>query len=142
MDTTSSRPTILTGAAARALPAWEQIIIVDTAARFGVDPAALAALRLAENGGPGREFGVLSEPAPTFQDQATIAARSLHNSEGRYREATGLEPRDDAGRYTDAFLRFFSQRWAPVGADNDPRGLNAYHVGNLVAHYAASGVMA
>jgi hypothetical protein len=137
--TTPPTPTRLTGAA-RTLPEWEQILILDAAGRFDVDAAALAALRLAENGGPGREYGVLSVPAPTYQEQLDVAARSFKNSEARYREATGLPARDDAGRYTDGFLRFFSARWAPLGADNDPRGLDEYHAGNLVAYYAGSGL--
>jgi hypothetical protein len=36
------------------------------------------------------------------------------------------------GRYTDEFMRFFSGRYAPVGAANDPGGLNRHHAGNLL----------
>lgn len=117
--------------------------ILRAAEKYGVPAAALAALRVAENGGPGREFGVLSVPAPTYRQQAEVAANSLRNAEARF-EAAYLQSsegrgraRDFAGRYTDAFLRFFSGRWAPAGAENDPRGLNAHHAQNLIDAYRA-----
>lgn len=131
----------LTGRAAQ-LPAHERARIVVIAEDMGIDPAALAALRLAENGGPGREFGVLSVSAPTYDEQATIAARSIKNHEARYRRATGELPRGADGRYTEAFLAHFSARYAPIGAGNDPTGLNSHHARNLIAGYRASGVTA
>ncbi len=125
------------------LPSWEQEIIEEIAAERGVDPVGLAAVRLTENGGPGREFGVLvlpdGSPPPTdYRGQASWAARSLRASEDRYRSQTGQEARTSTGRYTDEFLRFFSARYAPVGAANDPSGLNRYHADNLVAAYEGS----
>lgn len=62
----------LTGDAKR-LPPWEQEAIIRIARQAGVDPRLLAAVRLTENGGPGREFGVLSVPAPTYDDQERVA---------------------------------------------------------------------
>jgi len=100
----------------------------------------LVALRKTENGGPGREYGVLSLPAPTYEKQLEIAGNSLRNSEMRARKA-GLRTRDALGFYTEDFLLFFSARWAPVnGATNDPHGLNRHHAANLALHarlYAA-----
>ncbi len=124
------------------LPPWEQEIIVETATRKGVDPRALAAVRLQENGGPGREFGVLSVPAPTYQAQADVAANSLVNAERRYRDATGLSPKDGAGTYTPEFWRFFAARWAPINAENDPHGLNRYWLDNVIAFYQGSSYLA
>jgi hypothetical protein len=132
-----TRRRLLTGRAAE-LPEWEQALIVEIATKERVDPAALAALRIIENGSAGREFGVLSVPAPTYEAQAEVAARSFRNHERRYTEATGATPVDYAGRYTDDFLRHFSARWAPIGAENDPRGLNNFHAGNLVEVYSRS----
>ena len=34
-----------------------------------------------------------------------------------------------------AFVAFLSSRWAPVGAANDPTGLNAHWAGNVTAVY-------
>lgn len=119
------------------LPLWEQEKIIAVASDFGIDPVFLAALRIAENGGPGREYGVLSVPAPTYDDQITIAARSIKNHEGRYASAGGIVYGPD-GRYTEGFIRDFSARWAPLGVTNDPTGLNSYHAGNLLAYYGGS----
>lgn len=119
-----------------ALPTTEKLLINDAASRAAVDPRFLGALRRAENGGPGREFGVLSVPAPTYEDQVRLAAVSIRRSVQRF-EATGRAAIDPAsGRYTDEFIHFFSKRYAPVGAANDPAGLNRHHARNLIRLYA------
>lgn len=144
----AAMPELLTGAASR-LPTHEQQLIVQVARAKGVDPRALAAIRLAENGGPGREFGVLSVLATavykarvaqvgTFQAQAEVAADTLRANEARYRAATGLAPRDATGSYTREFWSFFGGRWAPIGAENDPGGLNQYWVANVTHFYEGS----
>ena len=112
------------------------MLIAKAAMKHGVPAAALCALRIAENGGPGREFGVLSTPAPTYEDQVDIAARSFKNAEGRFHGSGRPRiARTADGRYTEEFLRFFSHRWAPVGAENDPNGLNKHHADNLIEAY-------
>lgn len=113
----------------------ECVSILQAARLMGVPAAALFALRIVENGRPGREFGVLSVPAPRYEDQVLVAARSFRHAEDRYEVETGKEARDDNGRYTEPFLRHFSARWAPIGAENDPDNLNSNHANNLVAAY-------
>lgn len=99
--------------------------------------AALVALRHVENGGPGREFGVLSVPAPTYAEQLHVAATSLRNQERRLpRVDPTITPRSPDGFFTPEFLRAFSARWCPVNAENDPTGLNANHADNLVRRAA------
>ncbi len=121
------------------VPANEEAVIKETAERAGIDPDFLRALRRVENGGPGREFGVLSVPAPTYSDQAAVAAETVRRNVGRY-EQTGRHAIDPAtGRYTPEFIRFFSGRYAPVGAANDPTGLNRYHQRNLLRAYGGQG---
>jgi len=116
-------------------PTTEKELIRDAAARAAVDPRFLGALRRAENGGPGREFGVLSVSAPTYEDQVRVAAASIRRNVERF-EATGRAAIDPAtGRYTEEFIRFFSNRYAPVGAANDPSGLNQHHARNLIRIY-------
>lgn len=110
----------------------EAAIIQETSAQAGIDSDFLAALRRVENGGPGREFGVLSVPAPTYSDQARIAAESVRNNLERFK-GEAVDP--ITGRYTDSFIRFFSRRYAPEGAANDPMGLNRFHAKNLIAVY-------
>jgi hypothetical protein len=116
----------------------EAEVIRRTAERAGIDPDFLTALRRVENGGPGREFGVLSVPAPTYEEQARVAAESIRRSLQRF-EAAGGQPVDvRTGRYTEAFIRFFSARYAPLGAANDPGDLNRHHAPNLIRRYAAA----
>ena len=130
------------------LPTEEQRIIVDTARRYGVDPAFLAAIRKTENGGPGREFGVLSVAAPTYQDQANVAAQTIANTLNRYRLNTGQEPIGADGKYTSAFTEYFSRGgpgyagYAPLGALNDLTGLNYNHLGNMLSWYGSISVIA
>jgi hypothetical protein len=120
------------------LPPDDARVIQETAEHAGVDPDFLRALRRVENGGPGREFGVLSVPAPTYHDQARVAAESIRKSLERFR-GQGGQPIDPlTGRYSEEFIRFFSSRYAPVGATNDPRGLNRFHAGNLIRLYLTS----
>lgn len=123
-------------AAAPAVSAAEKVLIRDAASWAAVDPRFLGALRRAENGGPGQEFGVLSVSAPTYEDQVRLAAASIRRNVERF-EATGRAAIDPAtGRYSEEFIRFFSNRYAPVGAANDPNGLNQHHARNLIRLYA------
>jgi len=116
------------------LPDDEVAIIHEVANEMGIDPTALAALRKTEAGGPGREFGVLSVSAPTYYEQARIAAQSISNAIGRA-GTKGIMVFDAGGRYTAEFLHDFSARYAPIGAENDPAGLNKNHARNLVSWY-------
>ena len=112
------------------------------AAAQGVDWRFLKALRRTEDGGSGRQFGVLSVPAPTWTDQATIAARTIRHTLGRYWENVRDDPWDEAkAGYANDFIHYFSSGGAgwpgycPLGAANDPTGLNAHHYPNLLAFY-------
>ena len=129
-------PVLFKGVAAAVLPTWEQAAIRGAAAALGVDPRFLAAIRIAENGGPGREFGVLSVPAPTYWDQLLIAANSVKNAMTRFQAAGGKSPIDPQGRLTEAFVRSFAARWAPPGAANDPNDLNRHWVKNAAGAYS------
>ena len=117
-------------------PKSEETLIREVAQREGIDARFLQALRRAENGGPGREFGVLSVPAPTYGDQARVAAETVRRNAERFERSGGQVVDPESGRYTEEFIRFFSSRYAPVGATNDPAGLNRYHARNLVRAYA------
>lgn len=121
---------------------WDEEIaaIRKAAALRGVDWAFIAAIRKAENGGPGREWGVLSEDATTYQAQLTACCASVRNRLNDYPanpvckvERADLPPRV---AYREGFIDYFARRWAPVGASNDPEGLNANWVKNVEAIYA------
>jgi hypothetical protein len=117
------------------VPPDEGALIERESARTGVDSRLLVALRRAENGGPGREFGVRSVSASTREEQARVAANTIRNTALRYTRQGGEIFDPATGRYSEGFLRFLSARYAPVGAANDPTGLNQYHARNLIALY-------
>lgn len=129
-----------TGAAGK-LPEHEQAIIFEQAASVGVPATFLAAIRLAENGRAGREFGVLSEGAETYEKQARIAALSIRNNQYRYVLKTDQWPIDSAtGQLNRSFVEFMAARWAPTGAANDPDGLNQHWPKNVWEYFSTSGI--
>mgnify|MGYP005812597381 CR=1 FL=1 len=113
----------------------EAAVIAREAERARLDPALLVALRRTENGGPGREFGVVSVAAEGLEAQARVAATTVRNSLAHFERQGGVAIDPTTTRYTDDFLRFLSARYAPIGAANDPRGLNRHHAANLIALY-------
>jgi len=79
----------------------------------------LYAIRIVENGGPGRELGVLTPRAMRFQ--------------GDHDKSLECQARWAAGTIRKRYngdLAQFSQAWAPIGAPNDPNGLNNYWLRN------------
>src|SRR3990167_6463925 len=120
-----------TGFAGR-LSTYEQEVIIATAAEIGVPALMLAAIRLAENGRAGREFGVLSESANTYEQQARICALSIRNNCYRYVQKTEQWPIDSAtGQLSRSFVDFMAARWAPRGVENEPNDLNAHWPKNV-----------
>ena len=97
----------------------------------------LLALRKTENGvigddtTPSRAYGVLSISAPTYAAQLRAAANSFRHREMQYRLTGGVSRYAGSGLFTTDFLRFFSSKYAPIGAANDPHGQNAAHSPNL-----------
>ncbi len=130
----------LTGEAG-GLPEAEQQQILQTAAEIGVPAAFLAAIRIAENGRAGREFGVLSEAADTYEVQCRIAALSIRNNSYRFVARFQEWPTDATGGLSEAFTKFMGARWAPRGATNDPDDLNAHWPKNVWRAYQGSGVV-
>ena len=82
----------------------------------------LKSIRLAENGRPGREFGVLSHKAKTFEKQAGWCASICYKNYVYWE----LHPKIDMD-----FISYLSTQYAPVGADNDPSNLNSHWVKNV-----------
>jgi hypothetical protein len=74
-------------------------------------------------------------PAPTLEGQARVAANTVRNTLQRYTQHGGQAVDSVTGRYTEGFLRYLSARYAPVGAANDPLGMNRSHAANLIALY-------
>ncbi len=91
----------------------------------------VAAIRYAEDGRAGREYGILHPRVkPTYRSQAGWAAASVQKSWDRW-VAAG-QPGD--------FITHLGARYCPVGADNDPDGLNRHWVGNVTKFAEAFGV--
>lgn len=93
----------------------------------------LIAIRCTEQGGPGKEMGILHKQCKTLEAQVRWAKNTILSKERMYSEANGKLARSEiTGLFTDDFLVFFSVKYAPVkGATNDPTGLNKNHLTNL-----------
>lgn len=82
----------------------------------------VAAIRMAENGGPGREYGILHPRVEeTYRSQAGWCAATVAKNYDRW----------DGGAAETDFIEFLGNRYCPVGADNDPDGLNVHWRGNV-----------
>lgn len=122
-----------------------QILIV--ARRHGIDPALLIAMRETENGGPGKEFGILDDACKTWEQQADWSARTIRHTIGRFlRNCDGDFWDDVAGAYHPDFLFYLSRGgpgydgYAPLSKpgheiENDPNHLNRHHLKNLTTYY-------
>lgn len=74
---------------------------------YGDDFLILLAIRKAENGGPGNEFGVQKVQSTDLDTQAAWAAATIVKNRGRWREA---------GR-PDSFTQFLSRRYCPLNSE-------------------------
>jgi len=85
----------------------------------------VAAIRHAENGRAGREYGVLHPKAlgKSYRTQAGWCAATVQKHYDRWVKA---------GKKGD-FLESLARRYCPVGADNDPNGLNKHWLKNVTA---------
>jgi len=82
----------------------------------------VAAIRYAENGRKGREYGILHKRVgPTYRSQAGWCAATVQKNHDRWVKA---------GRKGE-YLVFLAKRYCPIGADNDPNGLNRHWLGNV-----------
>ena len=82
----------------------------------------VAAIRYAENGGKGKEYGILHPRVkPTYRSQAGWCAATVQKNYDRWVKA---------GRKGE-FVVFLGNRYGPVGAENDPNGLNKNWVKNV-----------
>ena len=81
----------------------------------------LLAIRKAENGGPGREMGIMNKKADNLDKQAGWAAATVVKNYARWIKA---------GRKED-YIVFLGNRYCPVGAKNDPDGLNKHWIKNV-----------
>lgn len=102
---------------ALSVPAHENLVIQNAAHTYGLSDEQtklLYAIRLQENGGPGKEFGVLTPQATRFKSDPMMSLKT------QAAWAAGT-----IAKHYDGNLQDFAKRYAPMGAGNDPNGLNA-----------------
>ena len=83
----------------------------------------VAAIRYAENGRPGIEYGCLSKYAKDrgYRRQAGECACTVQKNYDRWVKA---------GKH-GKFIHFLGRVYCPVGAKNDPKGLNVHWIRNV-----------
>ena len=121
---------------------WEEEFrkITEVAHLHGVDPFFICAIRKQENGRAGREFGVLDGKSNTYDQQLETCVKTIRNYECDFagpmkvREQTSLGFRRAC--YSPAFIAFAQRRYCPVGAANDPTGLNKNWLAGVTRYYA------
>ena len=116
----------------------EYPVIVKAAKRNDIEEwdyenlAILFAIRKAENGAKGREFGVISNPRALGKDHETWEV-TLDRQAG-WAAATIMKNRERWAKDSEKqmFISFLAKRYAPVGAENDPHGYNRHWFGNVL----------
>ena len=118
------------------------------AKRVGVDEDLMLSIREAENGSEGKQFGIMPNSRYNsdrgynengqFQEypndgdltkQASWSAWTVKKNKERY---DSLSDREKA---KVDFIDYLGEKYAPQGADNDPRGLNENWKRNVRARY-------
>lgn len=108
----------------------EEALIRIAAAKYGLDWHLIAAIRKAENGGSGREFGVLGVKAPTYAAQLEVCCQTVRHRLVQYDggdQALDLHQTPDGKEivvYHREFITWFGGIWAPEDASNDRNSLN------------------
>src|ERR1700722_11033942 len=118
----------------------ELSLIMTAATMRNLDHQWLRTIRQVENGGSGREFGVLSIGASTYQEQLDECASTVAHRLESY-PANPLQRCYSAKgygriRYTPSWISYFSSIWCPIGATNDPTHLNKNWLQNALTVYA------
>lgn len=102
--------------------------VADVARHWGLDPALLQAVVMAE--GNIIKAVQCSFPEITTRAQALdVLARSATHALCDFVRANGKTQAD--------FVLFWAAKWAPIGAKNDPTGLNANWSRNVLAMWTA-----
>jgi hypothetical protein len=86
----------------------------------------LYAIRKAEDGPPGLEFGIICQAGTNLKTQAGWAAATVQKNYDRYLKDQGGFPNT-----YDGFIAYLGAGYCPVGADNDPNNLNKNWIPNV-----------
>lgn len=146
MSFNATTPKRLTGSLVD-LPAYEQAAILTMAEAYHIPPEALGAIRVHENGrggGPSTAslaFGIKSlaaEEQDEYGEQLKLCAESIANNLVRFQRATGQSAWTGT-RIIDSFWPFMALRYCPVGAADDPTGLNKHWAKGVCDIYRGAG---
>ena len=111
----------------------ESPLIEQASDEYNVDPAFVKSIRQQEHGGDGRQFGVISVAAPTYDDQLRITCITVSH---RLASFTGNPlTRGPVSRrlvYSPDWIKYFANIWAPVSASL----LNESWLPNVISFYA------
>lgn len=115
---------------------WEKETraIITSALEYEMDPMVLMTLRRTENWAAWKEFWVLRPWAETYDYQLILACRTIQNNMNRYKNLSWKDAQEN-WIITPEFLCFFSSRYAPIWALNDPNNFNANHLKNMLRIY-------
>jgi hypothetical protein len=118
----------------------EEVQAVDAAAtRYNIDPLFPLALRIAEGVHTPYPFGILDPKARSYLDRLNECCATIRNhlttspANPLTLAHSSLGVRRTA--YNDIWIAAFGRVYAPIGADNDPRGLNRNWIANVTAEY-------
>jgi len=90
----------------------------------------VAAIRYAENGGHGLEYGIIHKRVKyTYRSQAGWCAATVQKHWDRYTKAGGKS------NNMKGFIVSLGKRYCPINAKNDPKGLNKNWVRNVSSFY-------
>lgn len=101
-----------------------------------VNPYAfMLAVRMCEQGREGREFGVMAQGAidTDLETQAEWTMSTLIKDTKRWYTDT-LANGKKKSDYS-SFVHYFSDKWSPIGASNDPNNLNKNWLPNFQKFY-------
>jgi|WetSurSiteA1Bulk_404760.scaffolds.fasta_scaffold04773_2 hypothetical protein len=121
---------------------WEEEaeLITQAASEYGIDPRFIGAIRKAENGKPGKEFGVLLAGVNTYKSQLDVTCKTIRTLLLTYTVNPFVAGKCALGFrrlvYSPQFIAKFASRWAPIGAKNDPQNLNSNWVRNVTVWYS------
>lgn len=113
--------------------------IIKAAQLRSLDPQFLRAIRQQEHGGESRYFGIIEAGVDSWQEQLNACANTVAHRLELY-PANPLQRCFNANnqvrlRYTPSFIAYFSSHYAPIGADNDPTGMNKSWYSNVLSLY-------
>ncbi len=103
--------------------------IAKAARHFGIDPKLIQAVVNAE----GDILKAVRVSLPATKDRAAALDITCRSAVHAMSDFIKLGTTSDPAQTMKSFVEFWAHRWAPVGVDNDPTGLNRNWPANVLA---------